>query len=529
MTLHRAAPSGHGPIEVGPDGRPPATGRIELPDLRNLPPFGSEESTAGPEPAPSGSRVAKLARKASWNLADQVITAATNTLLFIVLARSVSKGRLDAFTNAFYIFTLMIGIGRALVGQVLSVRFSDSEGAPWRTALRQAFGFIVAITLAASAVIAGVGLLVDGPLHQSLLALAVVLPALIMQDACRNAFFAQSQAKQAALNDGLWAVIQFGAIAALIHFGHADVGYLVLAWGGGAAVCVLLALTQLRVVPDLRAAPAWIRRSWNLSRFFLAENLLTSGAFTGGFLIVGAMVGEGAVSAIRGAQVLVGPLETLSSAMFTFTLPELARRSWLSVRTRWKIATAASAAMLTVALAYTAVLWLMPDDVGRLIFRANWDGPSTVLLPIALGSAAARACLGPAVTIYAMGMARRTFKLMTVEAPLVLSLMLGGAAVGGVVGAAWGLAANQALLIPLWFLTLRSILRLPPEALAAESLLHDDHDTPDTAGTPGSPDTAALPVLDGSGRPIQPRHAAFGSLPLPPGAGPARGRHTRNR
>ena len=235
------------------------------------------------------------------------------------------------------------------------------------------------------------------------------------------------------------------------------------------------------------------------------------------------------MSAIRGAQVLVGPLETLSSAMFTFTLPELARRSWLSVRTRWKIATAASAAMLTVALAYTAVLWLMPDDVGRLIFRANWDGPSTVLLPIALGSAAARACLGPAVTIYAMGMARRTFKLMTVEAPLVLSLMLGGAAVGGVVGAAWGLAANQALLIPLWFLTLRSILRLPPEALAAESLLHDDHDTPDTAGTPGSPDTAALPVLDGSGRPIQPRHAAFGSLPLPPGAGPARGRHTRNR
>ena len=145
MTLHRATPSGHGPIEVGPDGRPPATGRIELPYLSEpAPSVPAGEAMDGGEPAPSGSRVAKLARKASWNLADQVITAGTNTLLFVVLARSVSKGRLDAFTNAFYVFTLMIGIGRALVGQVLSVRFSDSEGAPWRDALRHIARALVA-------------------------------------------------------------------------------------------------------------------------------------------------------------------------------------------------------------------------------------------------------------------------------------------------------------------------------------------------------------------------------------------------
>jgi hypothetical protein len=64
-----------------------------------------------------------------------------------------------------------------------------------------------------------------------------------------------------------------------------------------------------------------------------------------------------------------------------------------------------------------------------------------------------------------MGLARKTFRLMTIEAPLVLSLLIGGALTAGVVGAAWGLALNQALLLPLWFLQLRAILR-PAQPLA---------------------------------------------------------------
>jgi len=551
------SPHTTGPIEIGPDGRilvagvllpgaaPHRSAPIVAPDTvalsgppiatRRRPPWGDEESLAAatstgtsaggpaqdaPSPAPpdQGSRLVRLARRASWNLTDQVITAATNTALFVVLARTVSTHRLDAFTNAFYVFTLMIGIGRAMVGQVLNVRFSGASGRPLRTAIGQAFGFVLVVTTAVSVIVAAVGavaLTTDGgrTLGAALLALAVVLPALIMQDACRMAFFARSNARQAALNDGLWAVLQFGGIAALIRFGHAEVGYLVLAWGGGAAVCVLLALSQLRVVPSIRGTGDWLRRSWDLSRFFLAENLLTSGAFTGGFLLVGALVGEGAVSAIRGAQVLVGPLETLSSAMFTFALPELARRTWLEVRTRWKIAVVASATMLTVALLYTVALWLVPDGVGRLVFRDNWDGPRQVLLPIALGSAAARACLGPAVTIYAMGLARRTFRLMIVEAPLVLSLMIGGALAYGVVGAAWGLAANQALLVPLWFLTLRSVLRLPREQREAEAF--GGADPHDAAARYDSDQPDAVPA--DRGPPYRPRHATTGT-PLPGGS-----------
>ncbi len=404
-------------------------------------------------------RFLRLAGRASWNVIDQVLTAVTNAALFFVLARTVSTGELDAFANAFYVFTMVIGVERALVGQVLGIRFSDSRGPPWHQALSQAFGFILAVTVALSVVLALVAMPLDGVHQRALLATALVLPGLILQDACRMAFFAQSRARDAALNDSLWAVLQFTGVGLLIAGGRDDVPLLILAWGGAAAVCVLVALMRLRVVPDLRAARLWPRRTWDVSRFLLGENLLTVGAFNGGFLLVGVLAGEGAVSAIRGAQVLLGPLQTLASAMFTFTLPELSRRAWLTAGTRQKVAAVASLSMVTASLTYTALLLLLPDPAGEFLFGDNWSGSRSILLPVALGATAAGACLGPAVMIYAMGLARKTFRLMTVEAPLVLGLMIGGALLFGVNGAAWGLAANQVIMVPLWFAQLRAILR----------------------------------------------------------------------
>ncbi len=444
-------------------------------------------------------RLLRLAGKASWNVIDQVLTALTSAVLFFVLARTVSRGELDAFANAFYVFTMVIGVERAMVGQVLGMRFSDTHGEPWREVLRQAFGFILTVTAAVGVLLAVVGLALGEVTGRALMATALVLPALILQDAARMAFFAQSRARDAAVNDALWAVLQFTGIALLIRLDHDQVPNLILAWGGAAAVCVLVALFRLGVVPDPWAAAAWVRRSWDVSRFLLGENMLTVGAFNGGFLLVGALAGEGAVSAIRGAQVLLGPLQTLASAMFTFTLPELSRRAWLAATTRWKIAVAASAGMLVVALGYTGFLLLLPQGAGEFLFGGNWSGSRSILLPVALGATAAATCLGPAVSIYALGLARKTFRLMTIEAPLVVTLMIGGTLWFGLDGAVWGLALNQALLVPLWFLQLRAILRRPlPQDLPRE-VRDEQLPPPPVDGAPTGPTTpsAGIPQVAG--------------------------------
>jgi hypothetical protein len=115
--------------------------------------------------------------------------------------------------------------------------------------------------------------------------------------------------------------------------------------------------------------------------------------------------------------------------------------------------------MAVVATSYSTVMLLLPHAVGEFLFRSNWDGARDVLLPMAIGATAGMACLGCAVVIYSMGLARRTFRIMAVEAPLVFTLMIGGAVAGGAVGAAWGMCIDQVSLVPLWYVTLRGVLR----------------------------------------------------------------------
>jgi O-antigen/teichoic acid export membrane protein len=217
------------------------------------------------------------------------------------------------------------------------------------------------------------------------------------------------------------------------------------------------------VVPDLRGVRSWMREHRDMSGYLLAEYLLGAGAFQGGILAVGALIGgsEGLaiIGAFRAAQVVLGPLNMLATALQTFALPELSKRGWLPSRQRWKVAVGIGAFMAVVATGYSTVMLLLPQTVGEFLFRSNWDGARDVLLPMAIGVTAGMACQGCAVVIYSMGLARRTFRIMVVEAPLVFTLMIGGALTGGAVGAAWGMCIDQVSLVPLWYLTLRGVLR----------------------------------------------------------------------
>ncbi len=431
----------------------------------------SERTPAGAEvirdapgvPTLGARRHLGLVRLASWNIIDQVLSALTNAVLSIVVARTVGKEQFGAFAACFLVFSVCIGIERALVGQPMGIRYSSQTGPTLASGVSRALGTALTVALVGAVGCIGAGLLLGGHIGPTLVATGSVLPALLLQDACRMIFFARSKANLAAANDALWAVIQFTVIWLLIGLGTVTTPRLVLTWGGAAAVCVVVALVQLRVVPRPFGARSWIEEHKDLSGYLLAEYLLGAGAFQGGILIVGALAGGNPglaiIGAFRAAQVVLGPLGILATALQTFSLPELSKRTWLVAAARWKVALLIGGIMAGTSLAYTAVLMLLPLAAGRFLFRDSWLGAREVLLPLALGSSAGGLCLGAAIVIYSLGLARRTFRIMTVEAPLVFTLMIVGSKVGGAQGAAWGLCIDQVVLIPLWFWTLSEILR----------------------------------------------------------------------
>jgi O-antigen/teichoic acid export membrane protein len=413
----------------------------------------------GAAPSPGHRRHLRLLGRASWNLVDQMLSAVTNVALAVLIVQAGGKKAWDSFSVAFLLFAIMIGIERALVGQPLGIRHSADTGAQRRRTASRALGVTVGITVPAAVAMLGAGLVMGGRLGTTLVATAVVLPFLILQDTCRQAFFAWGQASKAAFTDALWAVVQFSAMGLLMAAHSATAPRLVLAWGGGAAVCVVVAMVQLRAVPDPRATLGWVREHRDMVGYFVGEYMLTTGAFNGGYLTVGAIVGEHAVGSIRAVQVLLGPLQIVSSAALSFGLPELSRRAeHLTRGARRKIAYATSGGMVVLSVTYLGVLHLLPDAFGRLLFRDAWAEARPVLLPLGLAMVASTATLGPAVIIYALGLAKRTFRLITIEAPLVFTFMIGGTLLFGVQGAAWGQFADQAIILFLWFTTLRAVL-----------------------------------------------------------------------
>jgi O-antigen/teichoic acid export membrane protein len=370
-----------------------------------------------------------------------------------------------AFAVGFVVFTVAIGVGRGLAGQPLTIEYSDDSPAGQRAAASRALGAILLVTLPAGLVCMLAGLALGDPLRPVLLVLGPLLPGLVVQDTVRMAAFARGRPQWATLNDAFWAILQFAAVDLLISRGAASPATLTLAWGGSALAAALLGVFQLRARPHLRAGAGWIREHGQLAGYLVAQFLLGAGALQGGILLVGGLLGLGDLGSLRAAQTLTGPLGVLFSATMSAGLPELSRRRRMRAVHRRRLATVIGLAMLGCGLLWTAVLAVLPDAAGTALLGSTWPGARAVLLPVALVSAFAGACLGPVIVILAAGAGRRTFGLTVLEAVTVPTAMLAGARLGGAGGAAWGLAIQQAFLVLPWF---RAVLSLPePEPAPA--------------------------------------------------------------
>ena len=431
-----------------------AHGHSSRPDTK-----GNAVTLAETEEAPfSASRASKI-RRASWNLIDQVLSAATNVLLSFLVARNVSANEFGAFSVAFLLFSLMIGVSRALVGTPLSIRHSGESGEVRRATARAAFGTVLTVTLAASALLLLAGLIWRATLGPTLIALAVVLPFLILQDTCRMSFFAWAQPKLAALNDAIWAVLQLTFVLVLVRSGHVSAPVMVLAWGVAAAPASIVGMFQLRAVPIFGRVRAWIYETRGIVGYLLAEYIVGIGTFQGGLLLIGGLLGLSDIGSLRAAQILLGPLGIVATATMTFGVPEVARHGRLP-RRAVASALAISGLLVAVAIVYTGLLLLIPQNVGVQLLGQTWAGARSVLLPVAAASIFASGKLGPAVLLYGRGLMRATFRMQVTLAAAAVVFMSVGAYLGGIHGLAWGTALAQAVVVPLWFFKLRTVVHV---------------------------------------------------------------------
>ncbi|WP_329026175.1 hypothetical protein [Streptomyces sp. NBC_00690] len=416
----------------------------------------AEPSAAPAEGTRPNAKRAVLGRL-SWGLADQAVCSLTNFAVGIYVARSLGLAAFGVFSLAWLTYGVVLSVSRGLATDPLMVRFSGVEVASWRGAVGRSSGTALGIGSTVGTLFLVVGLALGGQLGIAFAALGLVLPALLLQDAWRFSFFAAGTGRKALVNDLLGGI---ALVPAMVVAARVDtVAAFVLAWGTSAAVAAVYGCVQSGIRPRLTGAREWLRQHRDLGYRYLVENVGVSGAAQLRAYGLGLIVGVSAVGVIRGAELLLAPFLAALMGLSLVTVAEAARVLRQAPHRLRMFCLLLGGGQAVAALLWGAALLLVPDRFGEFVLGGVWHSASTLIVPATLGVAGAGLGVGAAAGLRALGAARRSLRCQLFASACYVSGGLGGAAVAGTVGSAWGVAAATLSSSAVWWLQLRSALR----------------------------------------------------------------------
>jgi O-antigen/teichoic acid export membrane protein len=416
------------------------------------------EVEARPRSAHRDGLLRRLGSRIGWNICDQALSSLTNAALSILIARAVDQNAFGAFALCFTIYSVVVGVSRGLVSDPLTVRYGDASVRNYHQARRAAAGSALLAGLAVGLALFAFAQMQSEAVREPLVALALCMPGLLLQDAIRFSFITEGKPRRAAANDLVWALLQFAAVAWLLLDDTSSAGPFVLAWGGAAVGAALYGIAQTRAVPAFRSALRWAKQHTDLSRFLVAEYLTSLGALQVALIIIGAIAGVEAVGALRGAAVVLGPLNILTFGAFAFSVPELVRRRTLPLRRHVQLAGLISGTLVLAVALWSALMLVLPTSVGVELLGDTWHDARSVLAPTALLIAGIAACLGPICVLRAFGAVRASFLVSLLVATLLVGLGTLGVVVDDARGAAVGFAVAQWAVVPVvWIVMVKAV------------------------------------------------------------------------
>jgi O-antigen/teichoic acid export membrane protein len=381
-----------------------------------------------------------VARRTGWTFVDQALSSLTNFALGVLVARSVSPKAFGAFSVAYLLFIFLNNIGRAVGSEPMVVRFSTATADVLRAAAGRATGMALALGIITGAGCLAAGQLFDASLRPALVALAVSLPGLMVQDAWRYVFMAEGRPAKAAGNDMIFAAVQLAAVAALIAADRDSVSTLVLAWGAAATVAAVAGIAQARTRPHLTKAWAWLVEHRDVAPSFLADYVMLIGAAQLTLFSVGAISGLTDLGALRAGAVLLGPLTTVLTGARLIAVPEIIRLRERAPERFLRTAVVLSAAGTAAAAVFGVIGTILPAHIGVAFLGESWPKAHDIFPYLAAGTAGVAANIGPLTGLRILADARRILLSRVVSAPLVIIGGIVGDVLGRALGAAFGMA-----------------------------------------------------------------------------------------
>ena len=406
-----------------------------------------------------------MAGRLSWGLGDQAVSSLTNFVVGVYVARELGVSAFGVFSLAWVTYGVVLNVSRGLATDPLMVRFSGVDTGVWRAAVARSSATALAVGAVAGLVSVVFGLVVGGRIGPGFIALGVVLPALLLQDSWRFAFFASGEGRKAFVNDALWGLAMVPAM--LLAALHGSVVAFLLAWGGAAALAALYGYVQTGLRPGARGARGWLRDQRDLGPRYLVENVSNSGGSQIRMYGLGAIAGVAAVGTVRGGELLLGPFLAVLMGLAFVAVPEAARVVRRNVRRLTAFCLVLGGSQALGALLWGGALLLVLDDrLGEWVLGDVWRTARALIVPATLSVFNASFIGGAASGLRALGAARRSMRCQLIASALYVTGGLAGAAIGGAVGSGWGVACATFAGAFVWWTQLHAAVRdhVPEEA-----------------------------------------------------------------
>jgi len=395
-----------------------------------------------------------LARRVGWSVADQALSSLTNFATGVLIASTLAPLHFGAFSVAFAIYLVALNLTRAVASEPFAVRYGDVPDGEWRIGAAAASGTAVVTGVVGAAFCLVGALLASGPLRPALMALAIAMPGLLLQDSWRF-LFATGRRGSSAFAVDLTATVILLPLLLLLR-DPPDAGLPVLIWGVAGLGAAAMAVALGRVRPDVGRALGYVRSNADLARPFAGEAALGLAAGQTVTFVLGAAVGLEAAGAYRAAQLLLGPVQVLFMGLALIAVPEAVR---LIARGRPpnRVAASISATLLLLIGLWTAAVLSVPAELGERVLGENWAPALPIVPPLALAFGGLVTAAGAGIVLRARAQARRSLGARAVDAVSGLIGGTMGAVAGGALGAAWGIAAGAWIgAAAFWFMLIRA-------------------------------------------------------------------------
>lgn len=408
-----------------------------------------------PEPVPELAGGKVLAGRVSASVIDQGLSTGTNLFISLIAAKVLSVHDFGTFGVVYLVAVAVVGAARATLGGTIIIFQSDAA----RDHGRQPFGVALATGLVTGAGVAAFALIGGGELRLPMLALAVTLPGMLVQDVGRMVEFAELQPVKALVLDVIWAVVMVGALVGVGPFARLTPAILVLIWGGSGTASALWTLwVHGRRVPP--PTVAWLRHTWHFAWRYLVVFASTLGVFQVTTLFLGVVSGVSAVAAVQAVQIIFGAIQNLATGLMVAFVPDTTADTPL--RDQRKRLVGMSIVLTVVGLTITGVALLLPDAVGEAFLGDSWEAARPLLVPAGLSAALFGVTSGAVIGLRAARAAHESLIVGLQMCAFQLVIPAAGALLGDESGYMWALAITWVLGTVLWWRCYRRIERDGP-------------------------------------------------------------------